>query len=334
MDMMTYKKIKGTIDPKTPIKITGDKPLTPSSSSTMAEDIEPQDQATIKYLSNVKDNDGGVSKPFNIGGKNYQMVRGVKPSKEVVMAVYCHDDVDELGENVIHEISYFEKNIANPAKVQAEQSQALPIKETGEDNGFNSQEAFMDYLNLTDVEGFKHFFVNIKTGKITNQFKKTSEMMKSGKLLGDDEDYMDEKTLKRFRLGKYFKNNDAELNEANPDGTNPDGTDIGGTNVSKLQADVKKLATLIKNKFSIYLSKLDKPIEQAQFLTAMAAEIGVPLNKLSTIMSSYKDIAKTQSLAPVTPVGLGESKIITKSDLIESLEVKKINKILKVKDIK
>lgn len=337
MDMMTYKKVKGTLDPKTSIKITDDKPaISSTASSTMEEDInpevtiEPQDDATIKYLSNVKDAEGNVSKPFNISGKNYQMIRGIKPSKEVVMAVYCHDDIDESGENCIHDINYFEENIAKPAKMQEEQSQPLPIKEIG--NEFKSKDAFINYLNLADVQGFKHFFVNIKTGVIIEKFKKTGEMMKSGKKLGPDEDYMDEKTLKRFRLGTYFKKED--VNEANPAGTNSDGTDIGGTNVNKLQADVKKLATLIKNKFSIYLSKLDKPIEQAQFLTAMAAEIGVPLNKLSSIMASYKDIAATQSIPPVTPTGLAETITITKTELLESLEIKKINKIIKVKDIK
>ena len=35
--------------------------------------IEPQDQATIKYLSNVKDEHGKTSKPFNIGDKQYQI---------------------------------------------------------------------------------------------------------------------------------------------------------------------------------------------------------------------------------------------------------------------
>lgn len=330
MDMTTYKKVKGTIDPKTPVKITGDKPLTPTS-GTMAEDIEPQDAATIKYLSNVKDAEGNVSKPFNIGGKNYQMVRGITPSKEVVMAVYCHDDIDESGENCIHDVKYFEENIANPAKMQEEQSQPLPVKELdGEakpEGEFKSKDAFMDYLNLADVQGFKHFFVNIKTGVVTEKFKKTSEMMKSGKKLGVDEDYMDEKALKRFRLGTYFKK-EGDVNEEATDDEAP------GTDINKLQADVKKLATLIKNKFSIYLSKLDKPIEQAQFLTAMAAEIGVPLNKLSSIMSSYKDIAQAQPSTPAPAGSIAESKILTKKELIESLEVKKVNKIVKVKDIK
>jgi len=334
MDMTTYKKVKGTLDPKTPIKITGDKP-TPSVTGSLTEDepeavIQPQDKATIKYLSNVKDaKTGQVSAPFTIGDKRYQMVRGEHPTDGIVMAVYCHDDMDEAGQNIIHPMDYFEENIANPMKEQmdmvGQDIQAVPKQEsiefTGNEKAFQDKDAFIDYLNLVGLEGYKHFFVNIKTGKVTAQFKSTKEMAKSGVKLGPDEDYMDIKALKRFRFGDYFKPN---ISEEAPTG------DEGTTDVGKLQSDVKKLATMIKTKFSIYLSKLDKPIEQAQFLTAMAAEIGVPLNKLNTIITSYKDIAKTDA----TPAPVTEKKIISKKQLEESLRTPKVIKTVKKKDIK
>ena len=69
------------------------------------------------------------------------------------------------------------------------------------------------------------------------------------------------------------------------------------------------------------MAKLDKPIEQAQFLTAMAKEIGVPLGKLSTIISSYKDIATGDTEPQVTT----ERRIIRKAQLEENL-IKKISK--------
>ena len=158
----------------------------------------------------------------------------------------------------------------------------------------------MDYLNLKDIEPFyKHFFVNLETGEVTAKFKNTKEMIKSGIKLGPNEDYMDAKTLKKYRFGDYFKKDITEAEEQ------PD-----GTNVSKLKADVKKLTTLIKNKFGTYLSKLDKPIEQAEFLNAMAAEVGIPLNKLSSIISSYKDIAKQEPTETIK-----ESMVFTKKEL-------------------
>jgi hypothetical protein len=66
----------------------------------------------------------------------------------------------------------------------------------------------------------------------------------------------------------------------------------------------------------------------------MAQEIGVPINKLSTIINTYKDIAKdgdvdTQNMSGVK----AESKVITKKDLEESINKKPVIKI-KVKDIK
>lgn len=337
MDYTTYTKVKGKMNPqdRKSVTITGDKPTTSSTSmsTTMEENevIQPQDKATIKYLSNVKDaNTGEVSKPFTIGDKKYQMIRGVHPTGEVGLAVFCHDDMDDNGENLIHAMEYFEENIAKPMKEQmgmvGQDIQVVPkVKESGFDYAdaereYHDKEAFMDYLNLSDIEPiYRHFFVNIKNGNVVAKFKNTKDMVKSGIKLGPDEDYMDIKTLKRFRFGDYFKGDVNEVDDATQD---------SGTNVDKLQADVKKLATLIKNKFSVYLSKLDKPIEQAQFLTAMANEIGVPLNKLSTIISSYKDIA-AQDKEMTT-----EKKVITKGQLEESLKPKKTIKVVKVKDIK
>ena len=338
MDIVTYKKVKGTLDPKTTVKITGDKEETTTSSVT--EDavepeaiIEPQDKATIKYLSNVKDaKTGDTSKPFTIGEKTYQMIRGINPSNEIVMAVYCHDDLNKAGKNVIHPVDYFEENIVNPFMLENginREEQVSPEKAIAED-GFDfasaeiehkDKEDFISHLNLSDLVGFKHFFVNIKTGDIIAKFKSTKEMVKSGIKLGPQEDYMDIKTLKRFRFGLYFKNKSDVSEEA-----------IDGTNIPKLQSDVKKLAKLIKDKFSLYLSKLNKPIEQSQFLTAMAAEVGVPLNKLSTIISQYKDIAQGGDVQP--QVALEETRVITKNQLTDSMKKKKVIKTIKIKDIK
>ncbi len=296
------------------------------NSSLKEEDavIKPQDQATIKYLSNVKDaNTGKVSQPFTIADKRYQMIRGIDPSKQVVMAVFCHDDMNDAGENIIHSIEEFEAKIAKP--MLEKEGKGMSIEEDGYDfaaaeREYHDKEDFIDYLNLRDLEGFKHFFVNINNGKVTAKFKSTREMMTSGQKLGPDEDYMDARTLKKFRFGDYFKNDVNEVEDM-----------ADGTNTSKLQADVKKLSKLIKDKFSVALSKLDKPLEQVQFLQAMANEIGVPLNKLSTLMASFKDIAKDG--AEETPA-LAESKRITKNQLLESLREKKVIKTIKAKDIK
>lgn len=525
MDMQTYKKVSGTMNPKDrqDTTITGDKPTptspnntsvtTPSTTSyssvqSVREDdtIKPQDKATIKYLSNVKDSKtGDVSKPFSIGGKKYQMVRGTNSKNEVVMGVYCHDELNEGGDNIIHSLDYFEKNIAQPMKERMEMvndkgpaEQGLsttknmtvgegdfedgpeshqpgdaeyhnPKMNVGEDklseirdidwkvwheslvanteyvktkhvegnpqyypftisdmadpmdggmtqtdanllldhdiieevghfpilsepkfityeifmqavvhaykvgfsevrggndseepylrgredvqeNGFDyagaetefhDKEALMAYLNLEGLEGFKHFFVNSDTGEIAAEFRSTKEMINSRRKLRPNEEYMDVKGLKRFRFGEYFTNDVNEDTTIDP--TNPNQTTQDGINISKLQSDVKKLTTMIKNKFSIYLAKLNKPIEQAQFLSAMAQEIGVPLNKLTNILNAYKSTLPTDSSVvsttnttsnpPVTPAVTYEKKVMTKNALEEKIKGKRIIKRIKVKEI-
>lgn len=344
MDLQTYKKVSGKLNPqeKASVTITGDRPITNTSTTsstsmaTMEENdavIEPQDKATIKYLSNVKDsNTGEISQPFTIADKNYQMIRGKASTGEVVMAVYCHDDIDENGENLIHSIEDFENNIATPMKERLEMgSQSVVNNESddydyaGEEREHHDRENLMDFLNLADLVGYKHFFVNIKTGDVTSKFRNTKEMIKSGIKLGPDEDYMDVKQLKSFRFGGYFKN---DINEETPMDS------AEGTNINKLQSDVKKLTGLIKNKFSVYLAKLDKPIEQAQFLSSMATEIGVPLNKLSSLINTFKDIAKDGQIDNVNATGMvAERKVLTKQELEESITPKKVIKIIKKKDL-
>jgi hypothetical protein len=320
MDKIEKNAISSTND-STNTNVSGSS-STPTVTSSLKEIdavIEPQDQETIKYLSNVKDpKTNQVSKPFTIDGRNYQMVRGMKPNREVVMAVLCLDD------NMIHGIEEFEKNVAIPMRERFRNIK--PIEEKQEPN--QDKEKFVDHLNLADVNGFKHFFVNANTGDVTAKFKTTEEMLKSGIQLKPDERYLDAKKLKHLRYGNYFK---PEMNEADEEG-------VGGTNVDKLKTDVRKLTKLISNKFSMAISKIDKPIEQVEFLSAMAEIIGVPFNKLTTLISSFKDVAGQQKQAtpqqaaqPIAPA-VTEHKIINKDSLLESLGVKQT--ITKVKDIK
>jgi len=267
---------------------------------------------------------GEISKPFTIGEKKYQMVRGITPSKKVVVGVYCHNDMDKNGDNIIHPIEYFEEHIANPMKEQigmvGQDIQVIPNESdyVAKDSP-HSKDSFINYLNLTDLDGANHFFVNTKNGQVISKFKTTKEMVKSGKKLGVDEDYMDRKSLKSFRFGSYFKHDDVSEGELSPEDA--------GTNIPKLQADVKKLAGIIKNKFSVYLNKLNKPIEQTQFLEAMANEIGVPLNKLSTMINTYKDLkldASTQT---------SENRVITKKELEENVTRQKLLKLITSKEL-
>lgn len=272
--------------------------------------IEPQDDSTIKYLSNIRDvKTDKVSQPFTIGDKKYQMVRGIMPSKEIVMAVFCHDELNENGENIIHPIEHFEKNIVKPimekeAMMQQEAMLGNDIEEKEqkpETKKFNFSDD-NDSLNLSQT---KHYLVNPKTGKF-RRFKTIQEL--AAATMNEDEKYMNLREFKRYFENKIFGIQKKNINETEPTELSAD-----KTNVDSLKTDTKKLVGLIKQRFEIPLGKLDKEIEKVQFLESMAEVLGLDVTKLPSLISSLKTIVKS----PTVPVS--ERKIITKADLSESL---------------
>lgn len=324
MDMQTYKKVKGTIDPKVNVKITGDRPA-PTMSTVREDDslepeaiITPQDQSTIKYLSNVKDsNTGETSKPFTIADKIYQMIRGLDGDNEIVMAVFCHDDMDEEGNNIIHSIEEFESKIALPMKerlemesveLQGQDIQSTPdVQETSEDT----------------YEGYKHYLVNRQTNEV-RKFKTIEEMLSSNKL--EEEEYMGVSKFKKHTNERLFgagKRKVDALNEISPTGEESD---------EEMNAKAKKLmALIIKRIPKNIIDTIKTPVAKREVIAAFAEMIGVPRTGLSNLIGGLKVMSK-QPDQPEQPVT--ESKVITKNQLIESLDINKVIKTIKVKDIK
>jgi hypothetical protein len=149
--------------------------------------IEPKDPETIKYLSNVVDSKTGeISKPFTISGKQYQVVRGITPSQNVVMGVYCYDETDEQGENKIYPIQHFEKNIAKPAKDLIE-GELVNQKESQPSNSLNLNE-------------YKHFIVS-ESGKI-RKYKTLEELAKAN--MQENEKYMGLSEFKKYVYERLF----------------------------------------------------------------------------------------------------------------------------------
>lgn len=261
--------------------------------------IEPQDAETIKYLSNVKDDKtGDVSKPFVIADKRYQMVRGVKPNREVVLAVFCHDDMGVDGSNLIQSIEEFEKKVAGPM-LEMEKGTGDPYSQG------------VDY---SDIEGYRHFFVDKADGSLKGKFKTIKDMMMSGIPLGENEQYLNLRELKKNRINRFMESN-SSLNE---------------TDIPKLKTDVQKLVDLIKAKFSTAFAKLDKPIEQVQFLDTLGQEFGLTKDKIAKLTSSLKagvdpDTTGTEENPEAgelgaNPIPVAERKIITKQQFSESIK--------------
>lgn len=65
------------------------------------------------------------------------------------------------------------------------------------------------------------------------------------------------------------------------------------TNPDKLRLDVAKFIDKLNlGQFEAILAKIDKPIEQAEIITAFAERIGVPRAKLPMIIASIKNVTE------------------------------------------
>ena len=272
MDYNTYKKIKGTLDPKVPVNITGDKPMT--TVSEIDDVIQPQDKAPIKYLSNVKDHESGqIAQPFNIADKKYQMVRGITPEKNIVLGVYCFDDMDDEGNNMIYHVDEFENKIAKPMLEMEKLTTESEVKTSEPES-----------LNLGE---YKHFIVNEKTGKF-KKFKTIPELASTTML--EDERYMGLQEFKKFFENRVFgAPKRKELSEVGLTGQETD--DEMTIKAQKLMALIQKRipATIIE---SIKTNK----VAQREVIAAFAEMIGVPRNGLSGLVQGIKDLAKTGGL--------------------------------------
>ena len=272
--------------------------------------IEPQDKSTIKYLSNILDDNGEPSPTFSISDKRYQLVNGLDSEDQKVMAVFCLDDLNENGDNLIHSVDYFDKTIATPMKEKLEM-------ESAHMQGSNIQSTpDIQEVKNDSYEDCKHFLVNRKTNEV-RKFKSIKEMLTTNKL--DEEDYMGVSEFKKHMNEKLFgskKRKVETLNEITPNGEETD---------EEMNLKAKKLMELIAKRIpSNVIDTIATPVAKREVIAAFAELIGVPRNGLSSLINGLKVLAKE-------PVPVSESKVITKNQLMESL---KPNKIVKVKDIK
>lgn len=247
------------------------------------EMIEPQDAATIKYLSNVKDpNTGQIAQPFNISDKKYQMVRGITPDKNTVLGVYCFDELNEDGSNMIYHVDEFESKIAKPMLERE--------KLTTESEDKSSQP---ESLNLGE---YKHFIVNEKNGKF-KKFKTIPELAATTML--EDERYMGLHEFKKFFENRVFgAPKRKELSEVGLTGQETE---------EEMTIKAQKLMALIQKRIpaTIIDSIKTNKIAQKEVIASFAEMIGVPRNGLTNLVQGIKDLAKTgaqpqQTQQPVT----------------------------------
>jgi len=287
MGITDYKKLSGKLSPdeKKNLTITNDEM---SEISEVDSVIKPQDRATIKYLSNIKDPESGqISQPFNFGGKKYQMVRGVTPEKKFVRGVYCFDELNEDGSNIIYHVDEFENKFAKPML----EREKLTIE--SENKTLES-----DSLNLGE---YKHFVVDEKTGKF-KKFKTIPEL--AATTMGENEKYMGLQEFKKFFESRVFGV------------TKKKGLDEVGMTGQESEDDMtlkaQKLMGLIQKRIpsnTIETIKTNK-IAQREVIAAFAEMIGVPRAGLSNLIQGIKDLAKTGPQQPATTQPVVEQRLV------------------------
>lgn len=242
----------------------------------VTDGVEDKVSKKLEYVSEVIDESTGeLSKPFTIGAKNYQMVRAMGPNNSIVMGVYAFDEIDESGNCKIYEVNEFE-GIAKSA-----------INELGVQEPEGPEAATLNPLNdmgkketNPSFEGYKHFIVNEKLGKV-KKFKTIQELAKAK--MDTEETYMGIKEFKKYIDSALFGKRKMKEETAQ--------TEVVPSNIT---SSVEKTMKLIGTKLtsSILQSIKQNPIAQEQIILAFAKQIGVPANRLSQLINGIKNLAQ------------------------------------------
>ncbi len=296
--------VKGGEMNKTKVKKAIEKAKQDKMDVKIVNESEMNTPMKLEYLSEIKDSETGeVSKPFTIADKKYQMVRAMTPDRQKVMGVYCMDEVDGEGNNIIHDVKYFEENIANKF-----------IKETGvvEPDGPEAATLMgLEEKKENSFAGYKHFIVNEKTGK-ARKFKSIEELAKAQ--MGEGEKYMGIREFKKFvdesLFGTSKRHSMTEVDDV-----------TGNESDEEMNAKAQKLMKMIGKRIPTTIIDTIKTnkVAQKEVIAAFAELIGVPRNGLSALITGIKDIAKgqqqTQGKPAEEPAPVTERRIIKVKDI-------------------
>lgn len=273
---------------------------------------------TLEYVSEViDDKTGEISKPFTISGKNYQMVRAMGPDKAIIMGVYAFDEKDENGNCKIYDVNEFEnmaKSMISELGVQEpEGPEATTLSPYPEKDAEIKEEKKETKSEKPNFEGFKHFIVNEKSGKV-RKFKTIQELAKAQ--MTEEESYMGIKEFKKYIDAALFGRRKMKEITEQPE--------VVPSNVI---SSVEKLMKSIKTKLTPNIIKTvqQNPVAQEQMVMTFAKEIGVPANRLSQLINGIKNLAKetkAQMQNPVTSQAGQTTQAVTE------------RRIIKVKDLK
>jgi hypothetical protein len=237
------------------------------------------------------------------------MVRGITPNKNTVLGVYCFDELNEDGSNMIYHVDEFENKIAKPMLERE--------KLTTESENKSSEP---ESLNLGE---FKHFVVNEKTGKF-KKFKTIPELAATTML--EEEKYMGLREFKKFFETRVFgapKRKEIVSDEVQPT-AQPTAQPIAQPNEQPsvdIKRDVDVLFTSISKNSNILnkIKKINNPIEKSQFLVKVADMIGLGLPKFAETVRTLKTQAKTR-----TPQQQQQAQPIAENRIVKTIKKKDI----------
>ena len=211
-------------------------------------------------------------------------------------------------------------------------------------------------LNLSE---FKHYLVNEKSGKF-RKFKNIVEL--AAAVMDKEEKYMPIKEFRRFFEERVFggkpKKDEEVLNEFFDEENATATPQVGGTPADEDASILAKAKRLIKSMDEVprvqkslnYLAKSKNYKEKTQALSAFLERINIKPGDVPKYLNTVKSVGKElkQTGAPAasatTPSAtpppenqlapVSERKVMTKTELTESLSQPKVIKTIKVKDIK
>lgn len=282
----------------------------------VVEEKDNKKSISLEYVSEVIDNrTGEISKPFTIGAKNYQMVRAMRPDRTIVMGVYAIDDMGDSGNCKIYEVNEFEKMAINELGVQEpEGRETATLNPYPEKNfGIKEENKKETTQQKSNFEGYKHFIVNEKTGKV-RKFGTIQELAKAS--MSEEEKYMGVKEFKKFLDETLFGTKKKEaVNEIGPTEKEPTEKKL---NKNKIVTSAKILMGFITSVPKIVngiekLKQANNPIAKAQVISLFGELIGVPQSKLHQVINSLKQTSKSgqeQQPKPAATQPVTEKRII------------------------
>lgn len=259
------------------------------SSMALSENSEDNKEESKEPITVIYLSNMKGEKPFEIHGDKYEYVWGKYPNGERHPAVYCFKD------DMTISYPWFKEHIL---KHKIEENSGVNRPKDAKGNDITLKARVID-INTNNVGHVLQFALG----------DNNEEMVLV--------DWMNGTKIKVLPNSIVVDDNSRIVREQNDV--------VDGTNIPKLQQDVKVLVDKIETVLKPYLNKINKPVEQAELIAAIAERIGIPRAKLSNIIGQLRTIA-SQTNTTVQQDVTSTSQVNENRKVIKTIKVKDIVK--------